>query len=100
MKHIRLVAITTLFIASLLFFSKEAFANHTSQIPGWGDPRLAQLGPGGNSVNPIGEVIREETDVLQDSIRQAISTGGNISNSIQTAVSRFLQNVFAAIGMV
>jgi hypothetical protein len=84
---------TALSIVSL-FVATSVFAGQTSaQVrPGWSTP-LAQVGPSGESVRPIRDIIREDNTLLRTELRQALATGGDVRAVLQAGITRLINDL-------
>jgi hypothetical protein len=100
MKTVRVFIITAFVIGSLFFLGNSVSAQTSKKLPvGWGRPKLVQVGPRGQSVSPLREIIRRDNALMRNEIKNARETGGDIGAVARNAVQRLINDIRNFLGM-
>jgi hypothetical protein len=96
MKKINVAVVTICLLVLTVFTTSTTFAQRAR--PGWNAP-LAQVGPGGESVTPIRDVVRRDSALLRSEILAARASGGDVIAAVQLGITRLLEDLQDALGM-
>ncbi len=99
MKTVRAFTISALVIGSLFFFGNSVSAQTSIKLPtGWGSPKLAQVGPSGQSVMPLRDIIKRDQQLMREELKQARENGGDIGAVARNAIQRLLTDIRNFLG--